>query len=71
MENVEEHQEKTEKIKELKAENKKNEVDTYVTLSFSNQSDKRAFMRKIGEQEDLLFIKGEIFVKKYFTNPEE
>lgn len=65
-----EHQAKTEAVKAVKADSKKNEVDTYVTLSFSNQSDKRAFMRKIGEQEDLLFIKGEIFAKKYFPDPE-
>jgi hypothetical protein len=66
-EDPEEHKAKTDEVKKIKSEVKKNEVDTYVTLSFSNQADKRAFMRKIGEQEDSLFIKGEIFAKKYFS----
>lgn len=45
----------------------KSETDTYVTLTFSNQSAKRAFMERIGEQADNLYIKGEMFVEKFFS----
>jgi len=54
-------------VKAAKTEQKNNEVDTIVTITFSNQSDKRAFMRMIGEHEQGLYIKGEPFVEKYFN----
>lgn len=63
----EEKEARKQAVKQVKAEVKKNEVDTYVTLTFSTQDAKRAFMRSINEQEDSLYIKGEIFVKNYMN----
>ena len=57
-----------EAVKAAKQESRKNEVDTFVTISFSNQSDKQAFMQRIGEEPKSLYIKGELFVKKYFSD---
>ena len=54
-------------VKATKKEQVNSEVDTYVTITFSNQADKRAFMAKIGEHENSLFVKGEIFAKKFFS----
>lgn len=51
-----------------KADHEKKEMDTYVTLTFSNQKDKRKFMSLAGYPEDDLYIKGEIFVKKFFSD---
>lgn len=56
-----------EKVKAIKKDVVNNEVDTYVTVSFSNQAEKRAFMKRIGEQETGLYIKGEIFVQNFFS----
>lgn len=63
----EEKERRKESVKQTKQAVTKNEVDTYVTISFSNQKDKRAFMEQIGEPEANLYIKGEIFVKKFFS----
>lgn len=63
----EEKENRKQAVKAQKKESKKNEVDTFVTLSFSNQNEKRAFMQKIGEPEAGLYVKGEIFVKKFFS----
>lgn len=60
-----------EAVKQVKAESTKNEVDTYVTISFSNQQAKRDFMKRVGEPEDHLFIKGEIFVKRVLDNDKD
>lgn len=60
-------EQRKQEVKAAKAQQKNNEVDTYVTVSFSNQADKRAFMKKIGEQEEANFVKGEIFVQKFFS----
>jgi hypothetical protein len=60
-------EQRKQEVKAAKVQQKNNEVDTYVTISFSNQADKRAFMKKIGEQEEGNFIKGEMFVQKYFS----
>lgn len=57
----------TDQVKKIKKDTKANELDTYVTISFTNQDDKRSFMRRIGEDQKSVFIKGEIFVKKYFS----
>lgn len=54
-------------VKAAKSEQKNNEVDTIVTITFSNQADKRAFMQLIGEHEQGLYIKGEPFVQKFFN----
>lgn len=62
-----EKERKKEIVKNTKRNISKNEFDTYVTVSFSDQKSKRDFMRKIGEPEASLFIKGEIFVKKFFS----
>ncbi len=58
---------KTAAVKASKSATKKNEVDTYFTITFSNQQAKRDFMKKIGEPENTAFIKGEGFVKKWFN----
>ena len=67
----EEHAKKTDEIKKIKQDVKKNEVDTYVTLTFSNQETKRSFMRRIGEPEEHLFIKGEVFIKRVLDDQKD
>lgn len=63
----EQKEERKASVKSTKKEQLDNQTDTYVTLSFSNQKDKRAFMKKIGEPEGQLYIKGEAFDKKFFS----
>ncbi len=48
------------------ADKEKKEADTYVTLTFSSPKAKHAFMKKIGHDGSNLYIKGEIFVEKFF-----
>lgn len=63
--------EATEYIKNWQKDEKKDlEVDTYFTITFSNQRDKYAFMKLIGEPDDTLYVKGEPFVKKFFSGVE-
>jgi len=63
----EEYAEKKAQVKNIKKETTKNEVDTYVTITFSTQAAKQAFMQKVQQQPGDIYIKGEPFVEKYFT----
>lgn len=64
-----EYLEKKQAVKDIKAATfAKNETDTYVTLTFSTQEAKQAFMEKINEPPDSLYIKGEMFQQKYFND---
>jgi hypothetical protein len=62
----EEYAQRKAQVKAIKQNTTKNEIDTYVTITFTNQKDKQAFMQLIGEQPEMTFIKGEPFVEKYF-----
>lgn len=63
----EDHAERKAQVKDIKKQTTKNEVDTYVTITFSSQAAKQAFMQKIQQQPGDIYIKGEPFVEKYFT----
>ena len=63
----EEYQERKETLKAAKKQQSTNDIDTLVSISFSNQRDKQAFMELIGEDPKGLYIKGEPFVEKYFS----
>lgn len=64
----EEYAERKATVKAIKKQTTTNEIDTYVTITFSNERDKKNFMAKIGQAETDLYIKGEPFVKKYFSD---
>jgi len=60
-------EERIQAVKDTKKGQAKNEVDTYVTITFSSQQAKHDFMERIEQEPKQLFIKGELLVKKLFS----